>query len=90
MQEWCQAEKAIFDAVKAVEATGADQRLTAAANLLHAARSQVADFVDGITRPPFHEDEQGFHYVIDGERRAVDLPFHEDTMAGIDSLTVRK
>jgi hypothetical protein len=50
MQKWCSAEKAIFDAVQVVEAMAADSRLTAAVNLLHAARSQVADFVDGITR----------------------------------------
>lgn len=41
-------EKAIYDAVIAVEAMGADVRLTRAVNLLHEARSAVADFVDAI------------------------------------------
>lgn len=40
------AERAIWDAVRAVEAAGADVRLTEAVNLLHAAREKVADYVD--------------------------------------------
>lgn len=42
------AEKAIYDAVQAVEAMPADVRLTDAVILLQAARESVADFVDGI------------------------------------------
>jgi hypothetical protein len=42
------AENAIRAAVDAVEAMGADPRLTKAVNLLTMARETVADFVDGI------------------------------------------
>lgn len=45
------AELAIRAAVEAVEAVGADTRLTDAVNLLQAARDKVADFVDGVERP---------------------------------------
>lgn len=48
VQLWTPAEKAIADAVAAVEAAGADVRLTDAVVLLQAARDSVADFVDGI------------------------------------------
>ena len=44
------AEKAIYDAVQAVEAAGCDVRLTNAVVLLSDARAWVADFVDGV--PP--------------------------------------
>jgi hypothetical protein len=43
------AELAIRAAVMAVEAAGADVRLTRAINLLHEAQEQVADFVDAAT-----------------------------------------
>lgn len=49
MQRWAPAEHAIDAAVRAVEAAGADVRLTDAVNLLQAARVSVADFVDGTT-----------------------------------------
>lgn len=42
------AEKAIYDVVQAVEAVGADTRLTRAVILLGEARDLVADFVDGV------------------------------------------
>ena len=42
------AERAIFDAMQAVEDLPADVRLTDAVTLLHAARESVADFVDGV------------------------------------------
>lgn len=42
------AEKAIWDAVQAVEAAGCDVRLTNAVILLGKARDLVADFVDGV------------------------------------------
>jgi hypothetical protein len=42
------AEKAIFDAVHAVEEMLADPRLTKAVVALQEARGLVADFVDGI------------------------------------------
>jgi hypothetical protein len=44
-------EKAIHDAVEAVETMGADERLTRAVILLGQAKEAVADFVDGIQRP---------------------------------------
>lgn len=47
-QRWTPAERAIFDAVEAVEAMPADARLTAAVILLGQARHKVADYVDGI------------------------------------------
>lgn len=43
------AERAIYDAVMAVEAMPADVRLTDAVILLQSARIRVADFVDGIS-----------------------------------------
>ena len=46
------AELAIVDAVRAVEAAGADLRLTHAVIKLGEARNLVADFVDGV---PFGE-----------------------------------
>lgn len=44
-------ERKIREAVLAVEALGADVRLTAAVNCLEQARSRVADFVDGVDLP---------------------------------------
>lgn len=40
------AERAIYDAVQAVESLPADVRLTDAVNLLQEAREKVADFVE--------------------------------------------
>ena len=42
------AERAIFDAMQAVEALPADGRLTRAVALLDEARGLVGDFVDGV------------------------------------------
>lgn len=42
------AERAIHDAVQAVEALPADERLTRAVVCLQSAREYVADFVDGV------------------------------------------
>ncbi len=42
------AERAIYDAMEAVEKVGADVRLTDAVNLLCEAREAVADYVDGV------------------------------------------
>lgn len=42
------AELAIVNAVEAVEAAGADVRLTKAVVALQKARDHVADFVDGV------------------------------------------
>jgi hypothetical protein len=50
MEHWTPAERAIYDALQAVEAMPADARLTAAVVLLGAARDSVADYVDGIRR----------------------------------------
>lgn len=41
------AERAIYDAMIAVEAMGADERLTRAVTLLGDAMNAVADYVDG-------------------------------------------
>lgn len=45
------AERAILDAVRVVEASGCDMRLTEAVILLQKARDKVADFVDGVEHP---------------------------------------
>lgn len=47
VDKFTSAERAIYDAIQAVEAVGADVRLTDAVVLLGAAQSSVADFVDG-------------------------------------------
>jgi hypothetical protein len=54
------AEKAIQDAVQAVEAAGCDPRLTRAVILLGQARDAVADYVDGVDSPPdlAHSEEK--------------------------------
>jgi hypothetical protein len=49
MSRWTPAERAIQHAVDAIEAMGADVRLTDAVILLSQARDKVADFVDGVT-----------------------------------------
>lgn len=46
MRQWCEAERAIHEAVQAVERMPADVRLTDAVILLGKARDKVADFVD--------------------------------------------
>ena len=46
------AERAIYDAMIAVEALPGDARLTNAVTQLAAARAHVADFVDGVERMP--------------------------------------
>lgn len=46
VNHWTDAERAIDAAVQAVEAAGADVRLSDAVNLLYEARMSVADFVD--------------------------------------------
>lgn len=46
MQRWSPAERAIYDAMQAVEATGAHPLLTEAVVLLGQAREKVADYVD--------------------------------------------
>ena len=51
MQQWCEAERAIQDAVQAVENMAADPRLTSAQILLGQARGLVADYVDGVDSP---------------------------------------
>ena len=44
------AERAIYDAMVAVENLQADKRLSASVTLLETARMLVADFVDGVER----------------------------------------
>lgn len=46
MDQWTPAERAIHDAVQAVEEMGADVRLTKAVRLLAEAQASVAAFVD--------------------------------------------
>jgi hypothetical protein len=48
MTKWVAAEKAIYDAMQAVEAMPADDRLTDAVCLLGQSRKRVADYVDGV------------------------------------------
>jgi hypothetical protein len=48
MRRWTAAEKAIYDALQAVEAMPADVRLTDAVTLLGAAKDSIADFIDGV------------------------------------------
>ena len=48
IDRWVPAEQAIQDAVEAVEALPADERLTKAVTLLGEARHAVADYVDGV------------------------------------------
>jgi hypothetical protein len=48
MRRWTAAERAIYDALQAVEAMPADVRLTDAVTLLGAAKDSVADFIDGV------------------------------------------
>lgn len=48
LERFTPAERAIFDAVQAVEAMAADVRLTDAVLLLQAARDSVADYIDNI------------------------------------------
>lgn len=48
MDQWTPAERAIYDAVQAVEDMPADVRLTDAVRLLDDAQNKVADYVDGV------------------------------------------
>jgi hypothetical protein len=48
MEHWTPAERAIYDAMQAVEAMPADTRLTSAVIKLGDAQNLVADFVDGV------------------------------------------
>jgi hypothetical protein len=50
MRRWCAAERAIYDAMQAVESMPADIRLTAAVTKLGEAFNSVADFVDSQPR----------------------------------------
>lgn len=53
MEKWCEAERAIYIAKLQVEKMGADPRLTDALLLLNAAKSSVADHVDGVWKRRF-------------------------------------
>ena len=57
MQQWTPAEKAIADAVQAVEASGGSPALTDAVNLLAKARERVADHVEGDGYLPIEKHE---------------------------------
>lgn len=50
VERWTLAERAIKDAIVAVEAVGADVRLTDAVLLLGTAFEALADYTDGIKR----------------------------------------
>jgi hypothetical protein len=52
LEKFTPAEKAIYDAVQAVESLPPDIRLTRAVNLLQEARDRVADYVDGVPMRP--------------------------------------
>ena len=58
--QYTEAELKIRDAMLAVEAMGADVRLTDAVNLLHCAREAVADHVDGVKHYRRFVDHQPF------------------------------
>lgn len=47
MPDWCEAEKAIYNASIEVEKMGADVKLTDAVIKLSEARELVADYIDG-------------------------------------------
>lgn len=51
LDQFTPAERAIYEAMKAVEDLPPDKRLTDAVVLLGRARDLVADFVDGVERP---------------------------------------
>lgn len=55
MENWCEAERAIYVAKLQVEKMGADPRLTDAILLLNAAQSSVADHIDGVEKRRFVE-----------------------------------
>lgn len=55
MQQWCQAEQAIHDAVVAVEVMPPHPRLTDAVVLLGHAKDAVADYVDSSEGIPMAE-----------------------------------
>ena len=74
-------ERAIDKAMLAVELAGTDDRLTEAARLLGVTKDLVADFVDGVPRPPV------FGAVIDGPNPLGGVP-HTITAEG-DDLVVR-
>lgn len=87
MDKWTPAEKAIDDAVRAVEAMPADERLTNAVVLLGEARAWVADFVDGVPvsehyprpapLPDYEEARERFHATATHEE-----PTWENTSLG--------
>lgn len=58
-QRWTPAERAIYDAMQAVEAMAADVRLTDAVVLLDAARNSVADYIDGISKRRYVREQAG-------------------------------
>ena len=64
VDRWTPAERAIKDAVRAVEAAGCDTALTDAVMFLDKAFGRVADFVDSTTTqeypssPPYHGKER--------------------------------
>lgn len=48
MRHWSEAERAIYDAMQAVERAGASPALTDAVTLLGKARDRVADHEEGV------------------------------------------
>lgn len=65
------AERAIYDAVQAVEALVADVRLTDAVILLGAARESVADFVDGIDKRRYVSEQARYRVQVEERYGAV-------------------
>lgn len=69
MGRWIAAERAIYDAVQAVEQMPADVRLTDAVVLLQAARDAVADYQDGISpKRRYVREELAYAPVVDKNR----------------------
>lgn len=93
MDQWCEAELKIQEAVDSVEAMGADVKLTKAVILLGQARESVADYLDGTEQPWVNQVEAVLgqarevkdHYVKAG---AMGLMMHKlDEMIGtLESL----
>jgi hypothetical protein len=82
------AEKAIRDALLAVEAAGCDERLTKAVTLLDDAREWVADFVDGVA-PEDHYPRSAparmLTLIVNGQN--VDVPIHPGDRIAVVALS---
>ena len=83
MDLWTRAERAIYDAIQAVEEAGADQRLTDAVILLGRAKDRVADYVDGILPGSYERDLIGrLRNLVNEWRREARVSEREWEMGG--------